>query len=52
MFVTRELVDNGSQAKILFLLAFDQMGYDQRQLKKQQRLYTVSEEKELNQWGQ
>jgi hypothetical protein len=31
--VTRVLVDNGSQAKILFLSAFDQTGYDRRQLK-------------------
>jgi hypothetical protein len=31
--VTRVIVDNGSQAKILFLSAFDQMGYDMRQLK-------------------
>jgi hypothetical protein len=31
--VTRVIVDNGNQAKILFLSAFDQMGYDMRQLK-------------------
>jgi hypothetical protein len=31
--VTIMLVDNGSQAKILFLSSFDQMGYDRRQLK-------------------
>jgi hypothetical protein len=30
---TRVLIYNGSQAKILFLLAFDQMGYDRKQLK-------------------
>jgi hypothetical protein len=26
--VTRVLIDNGSQAEILFLSAFDQMGFD------------------------
>jgi hypothetical protein len=31
--VTRVLVGNGSQAEILFLLAFDQMGFDRKQLK-------------------
>jgi hypothetical protein len=31
--VTRVLIDNGSQAKILFLSAFDQMGFDKIQLK-------------------
>jgi hypothetical protein len=31
--VTRVLIDNGSQAKILFLLAFNQMGFDKKQLK-------------------
>jgi hypothetical protein len=30
--LTRVLVDNGSQAKILFLSAFDQMDYNRRQL--------------------
>jgi hypothetical protein len=28
--VTRVLINNGSHAKILFLSAFDQMGYDRR----------------------
>jgi hypothetical protein len=27
-YVTKLLVDNGSQAEILFLSAFDQMGFD------------------------
>jgi hypothetical protein len=31
--VTRVLIDNGSQAEIFFLLAFDQMGFDRKQLK-------------------
>jgi hypothetical protein len=31
--VTRILVDNGSQVEVLFLLAFEQLGYDRRQLK-------------------
>jgi hypothetical protein len=31
--VTRILIDNGSQAEILFLAAFDKMGFDQKQLK-------------------
>jgi hypothetical protein len=31
--VTRILIDNGSQAKVLFLSVFDKMGYDKSQLK-------------------
>jgi hypothetical protein len=31
--VTRVLIDNVSQAEILFLSAFDQMGYNSKQLK-------------------
>jgi hypothetical protein len=31
--VTRILVDNSSQAEILFLPAFEKMGYNQKQLK-------------------
>jgi hypothetical protein len=31
--VTRILSDNGSQAEILFLSAFDQMGFDRKQFK-------------------
>jgi hypothetical protein len=31
--VTRVLIDNGSQVEILFLSAFDQMGFDRKQLK-------------------
>jgi hypothetical protein len=30
---TRVLIDNGSQAKILFLSTFEQMGFDRKQLK-------------------
>jgi hypothetical protein len=32
--ITRIFVDNGSQAEILFLSAFEKMGYDRKQLKK------------------
>jgi hypothetical protein len=28
--ISRILIDNGSQAKILFLLAFEKMGYDKK----------------------
>jgi hypothetical protein len=31
--ITKILIDNGSQAKILFLTAFKTVGYDQKQLK-------------------
>jgi hypothetical protein len=31
--VTKILIDNGSQAKILFLIAFEKMGYERKQLK-------------------
>jgi hypothetical protein len=31
--VTKILIDNGSQDEILFLAAFDKMGFDQKQLK-------------------
>jgi hypothetical protein len=31
--VTRVLVDNGSQAEILFLYTFEQMGFSKKQLK-------------------
>jgi hypothetical protein len=31
--VTKILIDNGSQAEILFLTAFDKIGFDQKQLK-------------------
>jgi hypothetical protein len=31
--VTKILIDNGSQAEILFLTAFEKMGYDQKQLR-------------------
>jgi hypothetical protein len=31
--VTKILIDNGSQPKILFLATFDKMGFDQKQLK-------------------
>jgi hypothetical protein len=31
--VSKILIDNGSQAEILFLLTFEKMGYDKKQLK-------------------
>jgi hypothetical protein len=31
--VTKILTDNGSQAEILFLATFDEMGFDQKQLR-------------------
>jgi hypothetical protein len=31
--VTKILINNGSQAEILFLIAFEKMGYDQKQLR-------------------
>jgi hypothetical protein len=31
--ITKILIDNGSQVKILFLVTFDKMGFDQKQLK-------------------
>jgi hypothetical protein len=31
--VTKILIDNGSQAEILFLVAFDKMGFHRKQLK-------------------
>jgi hypothetical protein len=36
--VTRDLVDNGSQAKILFLSTFEQMGFSKKQLKEASKL--------------
>jgi hypothetical protein len=31
--VSKNLIDNGSQAEILFLLTFEKMGYNKKQLK-------------------
>jgi hypothetical protein len=36
--VTRVLINNGSHLEILFLLAFNQMGYDRKQLKEAKKL--------------
>jgi hypothetical protein len=47
--VTRVLVNNNSQAKILFLSAFDQMGYDRKQLKEATKPLYGFGGKELNQ---
>jgi hypothetical protein len=35
--VTRVLVDTGSQVEILFLSAFEQMGFDRKQLKEESK---------------
>jgi hypothetical protein len=49
--VTRILVDIGSQVKILFLSAFESMGYDESNWKSQRSPSTASVTKELNQSG-
>jgi hypothetical protein len=36
--VSKILVDNGSQAEILFLSTFEKMGYDKKQLKEPMKL--------------
>jgi hypothetical protein len=38
MGVTKILIDNGSEAEILFLIAFKKMGYDQKQLRELTKL--------------
>jgi hypothetical protein len=44
--VTKILIDNGSQAEILFLAAFDKMGFDQKQLKELMKpLYSFGEKR-------
>jgi hypothetical protein len=44
--VTRVLIDNGSQTEILFLSAFDQMGLDNKRLKKASKpLYGFGEKR-------
>jgi hypothetical protein len=41
--ITKILIDNGSQAKILFLATFDKMGFDQKQLREPSKpLYSFS----------
>jgi hypothetical protein len=41
--VTKILIDNGSQAEILFLATFDKMGFDQKQLREPSKpLYSFS----------
>jgi hypothetical protein len=47
--VTRVLVNNGSQAETLFLSAFDQMGYDRKQLKEATKPLYVFGGRKLNQ---
>jgi hypothetical protein len=44
--ITRILVDNGSQVEILFLSAFEKMGYDRKQLKEPMKpLYDFSDKR-------
>jgi hypothetical protein len=48
-YVTRILIDNGSQAKVLFLSVFDKMGYDKSQLKETMKpLYGFGGKKKLS----
>jgi hypothetical protein len=49
--VTRVLIDNGSQAEILFLLAFDQMGFDRKQLKEATKMLYGFEGKRIKPVG-
>jgi hypothetical protein len=39
--VTKILIDNGSQAEILFLMTFEKMGFNQKQLKEPVRVITL-----------
>jgi hypothetical protein len=48
--ITRILIDKGSQAKILFLLAL-KMGYDSKKLKEMMKPSMALATKELNQLG-
>jgi hypothetical protein len=44
--MTKILINNGSQAEILFLAAFDKMGFDQKQLKEPRKpLYGLDEKR-------
>jgi hypothetical protein len=44
--VTKILIDNGSQAEILFLATFDKMGFEQKQLREPSKpLYGFSGKK-------
>jgi hypothetical protein len=45
--VTKILIDNGSQAKILFLTAFEKMGFNKKQLNRQSPSMALAG-KELN----
>jgi hypothetical protein len=39
--VTKILIDNGSQAEVLFLMTFEKMGFNQKQLKEPVRVITL-----------
>jgi hypothetical protein len=44
--VTKILINNGSQVEILFLAAFDKMGFDRKQLKESSKpLYSFGEKR-------
>jgi hypothetical protein len=50
--ITKILIDNDSQSKILFLATFDKIGFDRKQLNESSKpLYGFDEKKKSNQSG-
>jgi hypothetical protein len=49
--VTKILIDNGSEAEILFLTTFNKMGFDRKQLKELKKPSMASGGNELSQSG-